>query len=110
MDNSCSDEGGGILRVGLEYCSYEDLSAMIKNNENLNFVTLYKRSSRTIQAARKRASKHHFSEQLVYAEVDFACVHGGRDYISKSKGKRKMQRFVLLSFVAPCALKTNLQK
>ena len=37
LDNPCSDEGGGILRVGLEFCSYEDLSTTIKN---LNFVML----------------------------------------------------------------------
>ena len=83
-----------LLSVGLEFRSYEDLSSVIKSYERRHFVTLYKRSSRTIQAARKRAPNRHFAEQWAYSEVDFACVHGGRDYVSRSKGKRKMQRFV----------------
>ena len=93
------DRGDGsdeLLRVGLEFSSYEDLCSAIKTYERLHFVTLYKRSSRTIQAAIKRAPNRHFADQLVYSELDFACVHGGRDYISRSKGKRKAQRFVLL--------------
>ena len=90
------DESDELLRVGLEFSSYEDLCCAIKTYERLHFVTLYKRSSRTIQAARKRAPNRHFDDQLVYSELDFACVHGGRDYISRSKGKRKAQRFVLL--------------
>jgi len=48
------------------------------------------------EATRKHAPNRQFSEQLIYSEVDFACVHGGRGYLSKSKGKRKMQRFALL--------------
>ena len=37
------------------------------------------------------------NSSVVYSEVDFACVHGGRDYFTKSKGKWKMQRFALHS-------------
>ena len=88
-----------LLSVGLEFKSYEDLSSVITSYEQRHFVTLYKRSSRTIQAARKRAPNRHFAEPLVYSEVDFACVHGGRDYVSRSKGKRKMQRFVYVPMI-----------
>ena len=41
-----------LLSVGLEFKSYEDLSSVIKSYER-HFVTLYKRSLRTIQAGRK---------------------------------------------------------
>jgi len=81
----CESESDGLLNIGLEFSSYEDLCSTIKNCEKLHFVTLYKRSSRTIQATRKRAPNRQFSEQLIYSEVDFACVHGGRGYLSKSK-------------------------
>ena len=93
VGNSLADVDG-LLSVGLEFRSYEDLSSVIKTYEQRHFVTLYKRSSRTVQASRKRAPNRHFAEQLVYSEVDFACVHGGRDYVSRSKGRRKKQRFV----------------
>ena len=38
----------------------------------------------------KASPNRHFAEELAYSEVDFACVHGGRDYVSRSKRKRKM--------------------
>ena len=45
----CEGESDGLLNVGLEFSSYEDLCSTIKNYEKLHFVTLYKQSSRTIQ-------------------------------------------------------------
>ena len=88
-----------LLSVGIEFKSYEDLSSVIKSYEQRHFVTLYKRSLRTIQAARKRAPNRHFAEPLVYSEVDFACVHGGRDYVSRSKGKRKISSLIMFVYV-----------
>ena len=41
--------------------SFEQLETAIKRYEEVNYVTLYKRSSRTIEAARKRAPNRHFA-------------------------------------------------
>lgn len=83
--------------VGREFDSFNELSSAVKEYEYANSVTLYTRSSRSIEAAKKRAPKRHFSEGLVYSELDYACVHGGRHYKSHSKGVRKSQRLVLLA-------------
>ena len=52
-DGSSLANTDDLLNVGLEFKSYEDLSSVIKSYEQRHFVTLYKQSSRTIQASRK---------------------------------------------------------
>ena len=86
-------QGVTTLNFGAKYGSFEQLETAIKRYEEVNYVTLYRRSSRTIEAARKRAPNRHFSEKLLYYEMDLACVHGGREYVSKSKEKQKQQRY-----------------
>ena len=102
----CEDdrENGGLSTstfiVGSEFHSFDEVSSAIKDYECVNSVTLYTRSSRSIMAAKKRAPKRHFSENLKYSELDYACVHGGRQYKSHSKGIRKSQRLVVqLAFI-----------
>ena len=55
-------------------------------------MTLYTRSSRSVEAARRRAPKRSFHEELKFSEIDYACVHGGREYKSKSANKRPSQK------------------
>ena len=78
-------EGSSVL--------FEELEKAIKAYEEENYTTLYRRSSRTINAARKRAPHRHFVDKLVYYKMDLVCVHGGREYISKSQEKRRKQRY-----------------
>ena len=40
----------------------------------------------------------HFAEQLVYSKVDFACVHGGGEYVfqnERSKGLHYLRHNIL---------------
>ena len=87
--------GENIVSIGKEFSSYVHLTSAIKEYEASNSVTVYG-SSRSIQAARKRAPNRHFSDNLVYSEIDYACVHGGREYKSHSKGIRKSQSLVVI--------------
>ena len=75
--------------VGSEFSSFEELSTAIKLWEKEECVTLYTRNSRTVATYRKRAPMRHRNDDLVYSELDYACVHGGREYNSQSTGKRK---------------------
>ena len=82
-----------MFSVGDEFSSYSELATRILKFEESSFVQLYVRRSRTIEAASKRATKKHFNEELKYSELDFACIHGGKDgYKSTSTGKRPNQR------------------
>ena len=83
--------------VGQEFTSFLELSSALKLWEERTCVTLYTRSSRTIAATRKRAPKRHMNDNLEFSELNYACVHGGREYVSKAKGKRKHQRYATIS-------------
>ena len=61
-------QGVATLNFGAKYGSFEQLETAIKRYEEVNYVTLYRRSSRTIEAARRRAPNRHFSEKLLYYE------------------------------------------
>ena len=84
-DGEPEGEKDGSFSPGRQFSSFEELEKAIKAYEEENYTTLYRRSSRTINAARKRAPHRHFVDKLVYYEMDLACVHGGRKYISKSQ-------------------------
>ena len=61
-----------------EFCSYETLSHNVSMWEKSKYMQLYKHHSSTIEAAAKRASKMSFNEALKYAEINYACIHGGK--------------------------------
>ena len=75
------------LVSGQEFYSFEELSEGVKNWEKKNFVTLYTRSSRSIEAANRT-----FLDKLKFSELDYACVHGGREYKSKATQRRPCQK------------------
>ncbi|XP_019715413.1 uncharacterized protein LOC109509799 isoform X3 [Hippocampus comes] len=66
------------LEKGAEFFSFESFSEAIERWQRSNFVELYKRSSRTVENAKKRARKKSYSDDLVFAELDFACAHGSK--------------------------------
>ena len=80
------------IDVGDEFSSFKELQTKIDKFSEEKFSVLYKRSSRTIKTAvkQKRISDigETLSEALVYYDVEYACVHGGKKYESRSKGKR----------------------
>ncbi len=74
-----------------EFSTFDELSVVIRQWEEKNRVTLYNRSSRSIAATRKRAPKRSFNDELQFSELDYACVHGGREYKPKSSNKREIK-------------------
>ncbi len=80
------------LATGKEFSSFQDLSETVKKWEKENFVTLYTRSSRSVAAARRRAPNRSYSDELQFAELDYACIHGGREYKSTATELRPNQK------------------
>jgi len=75
-----------------EFSSFGELESSVRQYEKRNFVELYIRSSRTIEGMKKRAPKRMFNDELKFGELQYACIHGGRNYNSKSKGARPNQQ------------------
>ncbi|KAL8610950.1 hypothetical protein ACOMHN_042567 [Nucella lapillus] len=52
------------------------------------YVQLWRRDSRKLETAHKRFPNRSFNSELVYYEVSWNCVHGGRVHKSRSGGDR----------------------
>ena len=70
--------------------SFEELDKKIKQYEGKKVVQLWKRNSRTIEAARKRIDRH-LDKRIKYYELTYSCVHGGRKFRPKGEGRRATQ-------------------
>ena len=81
-----------LLQEGKEFDSIDTLENAIAEWEKDNYVQLYKRSSRTIAVLSRRANTKKFNTTLQFAEIDYACIHGGRKAVSLSKGCRTNQK------------------
>lgn len=72
------------FHVGDRFGSFAELEKAIAAYSSTNFVQLWKRDARTINAAKKRvgniASK--MGEHLKYQSVKYCCIHGGKKFTS----------------------------
>ena len=53
---------------------------------------LYKRDSRTIETAIRRAPNRKFKSDIKYADLVYCCIHGGKKFKSEFKGKIPQQQ------------------
>ena len=65
--------------VGETFRSYKGLEEKVKLYEQRSYCKLWKRDSRTVEAARKRMSSH-LADDIRYYEVTYGCIHGGRKF------------------------------
>ena len=72
-----------------KFASFKAVEEVISKLEDESSVTFWKRDCRKIKAARVSQT---IKPELVYSEITFCCIHGGRNYSSKSSGKRPNQR------------------
>ncbi|KAL1480201.1 hypothetical protein MTO96_051236 [Rhipicephalus appendiculatus] len=79
-----SAAGDITFHVGDRFGSFSELEKAIAAYSSTNFVQLWKRDARTINAAKKRvgniASK--MGEHLKYQSVKYCCIHGGKKFTS----------------------------
>ena len=70
-----------------EFSSLDELNSALKLREEHACVTI---SLRTVAATHKHAPKHHINDDPGYSELNYACIHGGRQYV---QGQRKLKRY-----------------
>ena len=55
---------------------------------------------RTVEADVRRNTKRKYADAIKYEHITYACIHGGRQFHSASKGLRPQQRYdILLAFI-----------
>ena len=74
--------------MGKFYSDYDDLDKVVKQFEQDNYVKLYKKESRTIEASKKRCPNRKFNPKVKYSEVSFACIHNGKYKPNTKTGER----------------------
>ncbi|GCB65425.1 zinc finger SWIM domain-containing protein 1-like [Scyliorhinus torazame] len=94
------------FQVGAEFSSYSDLHREFRRYQRAYAVQLWTRHSRTIEAQRRRAPKRPMNDALKFAEIDYACIHGGKLFRAKGTGKRTNQRTNKTR--CPCVIKVRL--
>ncbi len=73
--------------AGETFLSYEDLYSKITMYEKNNCVKLWKRDSRSVEAACKQLNRAS-SNKIKYYEVTLCCIHGGKKLQAKGGGIR----------------------
>ena len=73
------------------FSSFVLLKEAIKKYEDTNFVKLWIRDARTIEAARKSVPKKAavIAPQIKYYFIKYCCIHGGQKFKYSGEGKRK---------------------
>ena len=86
----------GRFQVGDTFSSYKEFKAHLEEFENVNFVQLTHRDSRTLNAACKRTPKivEKANKELVYYSIVLTCVFGGKKHRSEGAGVRPRQKYV----------------
>ena len=89
------DDDGSALLVGAKYKSFTDLECALKTFQQDNYDPLYKRSSRKLGTGSKYKNMEVAESAaglLFYKELDYSCIHGGKNYSSISSSQRPNTR------------------
>ena len=65
------------LELNTTFDSYDELKESVAHYQRTNFVQLYKRDARTIEAIKKKAPNKNYQEKLMYSCIHvlyFSCV------------------------------------
>lgn len=84
---SVASEGEISFALGESFRTYEELESKVKLYEQKHYVQLWKRDTRTVQAAQKRLNRP-LSDRIKYYEVKYSCIHGGKSFKARGEGKR----------------------
>ena len=89
------DDDGNALRVGANYKSLTDLECALKTFQQDNYVQLYKRISKKLGTGSKYKNMEVAESAaglLIYKDLDYSCIHGGKHFSSISNGQRPNTR------------------
>jgi hypothetical protein len=89
------DDDGSALRVGAKYKSFTDLECALKNSSRHNYVQIYRRISWKLGTGSKYKNMEVAESAaglLIYKELDYSCIHGGKNVSSISSGQRPNTR------------------
>ncbi|XP_018568553.2 N-acetylneuraminate lyase-like isoform X1 [Anoplophora glabripennis] len=79
--------------IGQVFPAFDDLEETVIKTCKENSVQFYRRDSRKIENAVKRNAQKNYNPEIVYSEIKYACIYGGRKFRSQGVGVRKSKTF-----------------
>ena len=76
-----------FFSIGKKFNSFADLQERLLVYESSTYTKLWRRDSRTVEAARKRINRP-ISDAITYYEMTYSCIHGGKKFSARGEGKR----------------------
>ena len=77
--------------LSAEFETFEKVQHAMAAFETDQKITYWRRDTRTFKAAKKHVDVVENSA-LVYYEIKYGCIKGGREYSAKGSGQRANQR------------------
>ena len=75
------------MKVDTMFDSFSVLEKVIDNFQKRNSVQFYIRDSWKMEAAKRRVPNRNFNTRLVYSEIIYCCIYGGKTFKSERKGE-----------------------
>ena len=103
-EQRATDTAGDVIIEGARFSSFKDLENALNVYQNSKFVNLCVKRSESIPKRIEKYPKANYKEALKYSRLTYCCKHGGREFVSKSKGVRPNQK----TFLKGCPFEIHL--
>ena len=78
------------FEAGQKFKSFKEFESQLKHYQDAKCIQMYRRSSCNIESTKTKQTITN--NDLIFSELKYTCVHGGRNCVSNSKGSRPNQR------------------
>ena len=76
---------------GDTFATFSEVEEKVIKYEKTKFVQMWKRDARKLETSQKCFPNKVFKPELVYYELQYRCINGGRTFKSRSAGDRPKQ-------------------
>ncbi|XP_053376767.1 zinc finger SWIM domain-containing protein 3-like [Mercenaria mercenaria] len=86
------------FQIGEKFPTFLSLQTKIEQYQSANNVQLYRRSSRSLSAAKSRCPNKVFNDDIKFWELSYSCIHGGKQFKARGSGARNQSLRSFYSF------------
>lgn len=79
-----------VFQLGEMFDSFEEVEERLRKHSERNFVTYWRRDTRTVKGALMKTARP-IAARLKYYSIRYACVHGGQKVVKRGQGHRSKQ-------------------
>ena len=88
------------VHVGQQFDDFSSLENAVDRYQNAECVKFFTRSSRNFEQAQRRMPDRTFNPNIKYSEVNYHCIHGGKNSREEGTEREKPGKFLSTSSLA----------